>query len=74
MCSDKKFLKLGMYKRVILTHNRYSLRYPDTGENYTGDFQITFKRDSKVYNNVFSAIKKVGHRRICPLRLLYWLK
>jgi hypothetical protein len=27
-------------------------------ENYTGDFQITFKKDSKLYNNVFSAIKK----------------
>jgi hypothetical protein len=31
-------------------------------ENYTGDFQITFKKDSKLHNNVFSAIKKVGHR------------
>ncbi len=30
-------------------------------ENYTGDFQITFKKDSKLHNNVFSAIKKVGH-------------
>ena len=25
-------------------------------------FQITFKKDSKLHNNVFSAIKKVGHR------------
>jgi hypothetical protein len=31
-------------------------------ENYTGDFQITLKKDSKFHNNVFSAIKKVGHR------------
>jgi hypothetical protein len=31
-------------------------------ENYTGDFQITFKKDSKLHNNVFSAIKKVDHR------------
>jgi hypothetical protein len=31
-------------------------------ENYTGDFQITFKKDSELHNNVFSAIKKVGHR------------
>ena len=31
-------------------------------ENYTGDFQINFKKDSKLHNNVFSAIKKVGHR------------
>ena len=31
-------------------------------ENYTGDFQITFKKDSKFHHNVFSAIKKVGHR------------
>jgi hypothetical protein len=31
-------------------------------ENYTGGFQITFKKDSKLHNNVFSAIKKVGHR------------
>jgi hypothetical protein len=30
-------------------------------ENYTGDFQITFKTESKLHNNVFSAIKKVGH-------------
>jgi hypothetical protein len=30
-------------------------------KNYTGDFQITFKKDSKLHNNVFSAIKKVGH-------------
>ncbi len=30
-------------------------------ENYTGDFQITFKKDSKFHHNVFSAIKKVGH-------------
>jgi hypothetical protein len=27
-------------------------------ENYTGDFQITFKKDSKLHNNVFSAIKR----------------
>jgi hypothetical protein len=27
-------------------------------KNYIGDF----KKDSKLYNNVFSAIKKVGHR------------
>jgi hypothetical protein len=27
-------------------------------ENYTGDFQITFKKYSKLHNNVFS----VGHR------------
>ena len=26
------------------------------------DFQITFKKDSKFHQNVFSAIKKVGHR------------
>jgi hypothetical protein len=31
-------------------------------ENYTGDFQITFKKDSKLHYNVFSVIKKVGHR------------
>ena len=31
-------------------------------ENYTGDSQITFKKDSKLHNNVFSVIKKVGHR------------
>jgi hypothetical protein len=31
-------------------------------ENYTGDVQITFKKDLKLHNNVFSAIKKVGHR------------
>jgi hypothetical protein len=31
-------------------------------ENCTGDFQITFKKDSKLHNNVFSAIKKVDHR------------
>jgi hypothetical protein len=31
-------------------------------ENYTGDFQITFNKDSKLHNNVFSAIKKIGHR------------
>jgi hypothetical protein len=32
-------------------------------ENYTGDFQITFKKDSKLHNNVFSALKEVlGHR------------
>jgi hypothetical protein len=31
-------------------------------ENYTGDFQITFKKDSNLHYNVFSAIKKVGHR------------
>jgi hypothetical protein len=31
-------------------------------ENYTGDFQITFKKDSKLHNNVFSGIKKVGYR------------
>jgi hypothetical protein len=31
-------------------------------KNYTGDFQITFKKDSKLHNNVFSAMKKVGHR------------
>jgi hypothetical protein len=31
-------------------------------QNYTGDFQITFKKDSKLHDNVFSAIKKVGHR------------
>jgi hypothetical protein len=30
-------------------------------ENYTSDFQITFTKDSKLHNNVFSAIKKVGH-------------
>jgi hypothetical protein len=28
----------------------------------TGEFQINFKKDSKLHNNVFSAIKKVGHR------------
>ena len=28
----------------------------------TGDFQRTFKKDSKIHNNVFSAIKKVGNR------------
>jgi hypothetical protein len=27
-------------------------------ENYTGEFQITFKKDSKLHHNVFSAIKK----------------
>jgi hypothetical protein len=43
-------------------------------ENYTGDFQITLKKDSKLHNNVFSAIKKVGHRNnICPLRRPFWL-
>jgi hypothetical protein len=31
-------------------------------KNYTGNFQITFKKDSKIHNNVFSAIKIVGHR------------
>jgi hypothetical protein len=31
-------------------------------ENYTGDFQITFKKDSKLYSNVISAIKQGGHR------------
>ena len=31
-------------------------------ENYTGDFQITFKKYSKLQNNAFSAIKKIGHR------------
>jgi hypothetical protein len=31
-------------------------------ENYTGDFQITFKKVSKLHNNVFSEMKKVGHR------------
>ena len=31
-------------------------------ENYTGDLQITFNKDSKLHNNVFSATKKVGHR------------
>ena len=29
---------------------------------YKPNFQITFKKDSKLHNNVFSAIKKVGHR------------
>ena len=29
-------------------------------ENYTGDFQITFKKDSKLHNDIFSAMKKVG--------------
>jgi hypothetical protein len=31
-------------------------------ENYTGDFQITFKKESKLHNIVFAAIKKIGHR------------
>jgi hypothetical protein len=31
-------------------------------ENYTGDFQVTFKKDSELHHNVFSSIKKVGHR------------
>jgi hypothetical protein len=42
-------------------------------ENYTGDFQVTFKKDSKLHNNVFSAIKKVGHRGYLSLRRLFWL-
>jgi hypothetical protein len=31
-------------------------------ENYTGDFQITFKKDSKLQNDIFSAMKEVGYR------------
>jgi hypothetical protein len=31
-------------------------------ENNRGDFKITIKKDSKLHKNVFSAIKKVGHR------------
>jgi hypothetical protein len=30
-------------------------------DNYSGDFQITFKKDSKLHNNLFSAIKRVGY-------------
>ena len=27
-------------------------------ENYTGDFQVTFKKDSELHHNVFSSIKR----------------
>jgi hypothetical protein len=43
-------------------------------ENYTGDFQITFKKDSKLHSNVFSAIKKLDHRGyLSAIRRLFWL-
>jgi hypothetical protein len=42
-------------------------------ENYTGDFQITFKKDSKLHNNVFSAIKKVGHRAYLSAKTAFWV-
>jgi hypothetical protein len=42
-------------------------------ENYTGDFQITFKKDSKRHNNVFSAIKKVGHRAYLSANAAFWV-
>jgi hypothetical protein len=46
-------------KDCILAFGKAEIQYL---ENYTGDFQITFKKDSKLYNNVFSAIKKARQR------------
>jgi hypothetical protein len=37
------------------------------------DFQINFKKDSKLHNNVFSAIKKVGHRGYLRAKTVFWL-
>jgi hypothetical protein len=42
-------------------------------ENYTGDFQITFKNDSKLHNNSFAEIKKVGHRCYLSAKMAFWL-
>jgi hypothetical protein len=35
------------------------------------EFQITFKKDSKLHNNVFSAIKKVGHRGYLSAKIAF---
>jgi hypothetical protein len=42
-------------------------------ENYTGDSQITFKKHSKLNNNVFSAIKKAGHCAYLSAKTAFWL-
>jgi hypothetical protein len=40
---------------------------------FRGDFQITFKKDSKLYNNVISAIKKVGHRGYFSAKMAFFV-
>jgi hypothetical protein len=42
-------------------------------ENYTGTCQITFKKDSKLHDNVFSAIKKVGHRGYLSAKTVFFV-
>jgi hypothetical protein len=42
-------------------------------ENYTGDFQIIFKKDSELHNNVFSAIKKVGDRAYLSAKAFFFV-
>jgi hypothetical protein len=54
----------------ILAFGKAEIRFL---ENYTGDFQINFKKDSKLHNNVFSAIKKVGHRSYLRAKMVFWL-